>query len=123
MLAGIALVGMILAVTLKSYRAEFGILCSLAVLVFLALFALGQWPAVTQFIGELSRVGNLSGDQLKILLKSLGICIVVQLAADTCSDYGQSAIAAKLELAGKALLVITAMPLFTQLLSLVQGLL
>lgn len=123
LLAAVALVGMILAVMLKSYRPEFGVLCSLAVVVFLLFFTVGQLPEVLNFLDELRELGNLSQQHMRILLRSLAICIAVQIAADTCSDYGQSAIAAKVELAGKVLLLITALPLLSQILSLVRGLL
>ena len=49
-----------------------------------------------------------------ILLKTLGVCFLTQLSADSCRDAGEGALAAKVELAGKLFIVILALPLFQQ---------
>lgn len=60
-----------------------------------------------------------------ILFRALGICLLTQIAADTCRDAGESALAAKAELVGKVMLLILALPLFQKItelaLSLMQG--
>ena len=48
---------------------------------------------------------------IQVLLKALGICYITQLAADTCKDAGQQAIATKVELAGKVAVLAIAMPM------------
>ena len=50
-----------------------------------------------------------------ILFKSLGICLLTQLAADSCRDAGQSSIAGRIELAGKAAILIISLPLFEKI--------
>ena len=37
-----------------------------------------------------------------ILFKTLGICFLAQFAADSCRDAGESALASKVELAGRS---------------------
>ena len=51
-------------------------------------------PAVAQLQGWLEQTG--AGEYAGMLLKSLGICYLAQLAADSCRDAGQSAIASKI---------------------------
>lgn len=46
-----------------------------------------------------------------ILLKSLGICFLCQFSSDACKDAGQSALASKVELAGKLMIVLIALPM------------
>ena len=57
-----------------------------------------------------------SGDTVKILLKALGVCILVQFAADSCRDAGESALAGRIEFAGRVVLTIMAVPVLTELL-------
>ena len=51
-----------------------------------------------------------------ILLKSLGICLITQIACDTCRDIGETAIASRLETAGKAAMLLLILPMFLGLL-------
>ena len=96
-LSGIAILAAILAVMLKKYNPEYSILISL----------------------------GISGEYGVILLKTLGVCFLTQLSADSCRDAGEGALAAKVELAGKLFIVILALPLFQQIagsaLSLIGG--
>ena len=68
------------------------------------------------------RVGGLDEGYARILLKALAVCYITQLAADCCRDAGESAIASKIELAGKAAIVAVSLPVFTELAELVTGL-
>ena len=51
-----------------------------------------------------------------LLLRALGLCLTTQFACDVCKDAGETAIAARLETAGRAALLLLAMPLFSSLL-------
>ena len=81
-------------------------------------------PAISQ-IRELISAAGISGEYGVILLKTLGVCFLTQLSADSCRDAGEGALAAKVELAGKLFIVILALPLFQQIagsaLSLIGG--
>ena len=61
--------------------------------------------------------------QLQVLAKAAGIALTAQLARDVCKDAGQSALAGQVELAGRVLILLAAMPLLGRLLELVTGLL
>ena len=58
-----------------------------------------------------------------ILLKGLGICLLTHLAADSCRDAGEAALANKAELVGKCMLLVVALPLFEEILTLALSLL
>lgn len=116
-LSGIAILAAILAVMLKKYNPEYSILISLgagALLLWLVLSKIS--PAINQ-IQELISAAGISSEYASILLKTLGVCFLTQLSADSCRDAGESALAAKVELAGKLFIVILALPLFQQIAS------
>ena len=124
-LSGIAILAAILAVMLKKYNPEYSILISLgagALLLWMILSKIS--PAISQ-IRELISAAGISGEYGVILLKTLGVCFLTQLSADSCLDAGEGALAAKVELAGKLFIVILALPLFQQIagsaLSLIGG--
>ncbi len=56
------------------------------------------------------------------LLKALGVAIAVEITADICRDAGEQSLAHKLELVGKAELLLLALPLVRELLELAGGL-
>jgi len=77
---------------------------------------------LTEYLESYLPAAGIGETRLKVLLKSLGICFLSQLAADACRDVGQSAIAGKVELAGRMAVLLSALPLFGELLELAMKL-
>lgn len=121
-LAGIAVTVAAFAVLLRQYRQEYSMLLSLAAGVLILLFVIIKAkPAFTQLETLMSRA-KVNTEYAGILVKALGICFVTQLASDTCNDAGESAIASKIELAGKFAVLLVALPLFGQVANLAVSL-
>ncbi|MBC8545486.1 stage III sporulation protein AD [Clostridiaceae bacterium NSJ-31] len=120
---GIGIVGVSLAVLLKQYKPEYSLAISLivGVLIFAAA-AEGLTPVIDQ-LGVLLDSTQMPREYIEILIKSLGICFITQIACDTCKDAGQGAIATKLEIAGKLSILVLSLPLFQSLLTIVAELL
>lgn len=121
-IAGIAVVAAILAVMVKRYHQEYSIIISIAAGVFILfeIFA-NISPAIGQIHTLLSTAG-LSSEYTVILLKALGVCFLAQFASDSCRDAGESALASKVELAGKIAIVVLSLPLFEKIASTAVGL-
>ena len=87
------------------------------------LYLLGQMKDI--FSGLEDILSGLSGQSelTAIILKALGVCIVAELGSQCCRDAGETAIAAKVELAAKAALVMMSMPVFASLLEMAGELL
>jgi len=121
-IAGIAIITAILAVMLKRYHQEYSIIISIAagILILFQIFA-NITPAIQQINTLLSSAG-LTADYAAILFKSLGICFLAQFAADSCRDAGESALASKVEFAGKIAIVVLSLPLFERIASTAVGL-
>ena len=91
--------------------------------LFVLLYLLGQMKDI--FSGLEDILSGLSGQSelTAIILKALGVCIVAELGSQCCRDAGETAIAAKVELAAKAALVMMSMPVFASLLEIAGELL
>lgn len=121
-IAGIAVIVAAIAVLLRQNRKEYAMLVSLgAGIIILVYVILKAVPAFTVLQNLLSGSG-VNSEYIKILLKSLGICFIAQLASDACRDAGETAIASKVELAGKFAVLLVALPLFEQVAKLVTNL-
>jgi len=112
----------VLAVVVKNQRPELALVLSLAAGGLLILLSLGHLQTVVGFVGEMSRQYGIREDYIGIALKVTGIAVLADLAVQLCKDAGESAIASKVELGGKAAMVVIALPVIESLLSLVAGL-
>lgn len=111
----LGLVAVAVAVLLRQYRPEYALMVSLlfSVLVFWGL--LTSILPVTQTIQSMleSAGGSI---YIETLLKALGLSFLTEIASQSCKDAGESAIATKIELAGRISLVLLSLPLFSELL-------
>ena len=107
----------VLALVLRQYRPEFAFFVSLACSVAVVLYVAQGIGQVMEELELLFSNTLLSEELIQVVLKCLGVCILTELAGQTCRDAGESAIGAKIELAGKVTLVVVSTPLFQQLIS------
>ena len=117
----IALIAAMLSLTLKKYNGEIAIVVSLgaSVLIMAAVFSAAS--PVFEEIGRLYRGTGLREEYGKILLKCLGVGLVCQLAGDTCRDAGETALASKVDIAGRVTVLVLALPMLSQLVEIAIG--
>ena len=118
----LGLIGTILSVLLKKENPQIAMLTAAVtgVLIFLMLCSpLGELISLLRETAEQAGVGE---GYFGIVLKVIGIAYLTQFGAQLCADAGESAIAAKIELAGKVLMMAAAAPVLTGLLETVIGL-
>lgn len=82
----------------------------------------GKLMEITDGVGNMTELVGLDSENVKILLKALGICVVTQFAADICYDNSCSSVAAAVELSGRVGALILALPMLKTLASLGIGL-
>ena len=122
-LVGLGLVAAVMAVVLRQYRPEFAMVLSItAGALILGGILVGMLPVVQQ-IQAIFASTSIPPQYAQILFRALGLCFITQIACDACKDAGESAIGAKVELAGKIAVLVLGLPLFTQVLDIVRGLL
>lgn len=115
--AAAGLVGTVLALILGQYRPEFRMLVTAAVTLLLMAMVLEQLSPVLEQLRSTMELTGLTGNYAAILFKAVGICLLTQLTGDVCRDSGESSIASKIELAGRAAILLTAMPLIQEVLA------
>ncbi|MCL2693944.1 MAG: stage III sporulation protein AC/AD protein family [Oscillospiraceae bacterium] len=121
-IVGLGIVAAVLSVILRQQNREFGIYIPLiAGTLILAAAVTAMRPAIdtVRNLIESTGMNNIYG---QTLLKALAICYLTQLTADACKDAGETAIAGKVELAGKIAVVLLSLPLFNSLVQLITGL-
>jgi len=122
-LVGLGLTAAILSVILRQYRPEFATVVSVtAGVLILGGIVLAILPVISQ-IQLIFDSTAVPREYVQILFRALGVCFVTQIACDACKDAGETAIGAKVELAGKVGVLIISLPLFSQVLEIVRVLL
>lgn len=121
-IASTALIAAVLSVVLKQYKPEYSLFISIGagILIFLSVIAVIQ--PVIAYINELTESAGLEGIYGEVLIKALAVCYITQLACDCCNDAGESAIAGKLQLAGRIAILLLSLPMFKSLTEIVTGL-
>ena len=116
-IVALGIIGAALSVLLKQYHKEYAMVVSLVTGLLILFFIIGQLTPILEELQTLYQSSQEVQSYLPILFKSIGICFLTQIASDTCRDAGESAIASKVEMAGKIAVLLISLPLFRQILS------
>ena len=118
---GVLLIAAVSSVLLKGYRSEFAFLVSLGACVTVLLVMVNAVTPFIDYLRELFSAGDIDLSYFSVVLKALAISYIASFAADTCRDFGQSALALKAELAGKCAVFALSLPLIKNVLTTALG--
>lgn len=121
-IVGAGIIAAAISAVLKRFHGEFGLFVSIAASLLILLSVLVALDPLIGLINELSGQAGADSVCVVVLMKALAVCLITQLAADSCRDSGEGAIASKIELAGKIAVLLTAVPLFESILGVVKEL-
>ncbi len=122
-IVAIGLTAAILALIVRQQRPDIAMMISLAAGTILFLMILGNLKSVVTVVNQLSHKANLDSIYLSTVLKVIGISYIAEFGAQICRDAGESAIASKIELGGKVLIMMLAVPILSALLETILKLL
>ena len=112
-ICGIALITAVCALGMKKYAPETSVLLAVTGGAFILIRVLSRVSPIIEQISSLTS----NGEYAEILVKTLGICVICQFVSETCKDAGQGALASKVEFSSRVAVIITAMPLFRNILN------
>lgn len=125
-IAAVGLMACVLAVTLKKTKPEIAVQISIAAGIIILLMILDYLREAVNFIKEFADSMRGMYEGTVLVLKVIGIAYIGEFASDALNDAGESAIAKKVDLAGKVIITVMTLPLFKQfaqvVLSLAEGL-
>ena len=116
-----ALVATILIVLIKEQRKEMALMLTIIAALGIVLFAVNEISGVIELLENLAEKSGINKDYLLIIIKVTGIAYIVEFGKNICQDAGQSAIATKLEMAGKVVIVSLSVPIISALLTVLSG--
>lgn len=118
-MAAVAFVAAVLSLALKKDQPAYAFLVSVCAAAGLLAVVTQQVQPVMVWLQTLD--GILPGQGIETLLRVMGIALVAQLAGDLCREAGMSAASTAIELCGRVLALLQALPLLQDLLSAYAG--
>ena len=116
---GIGLIALVIILILKQYKPEYAIYVSLIAGIIILTLSLGQLSGIINLLKDISSKANINTKLLSLLLKITGISFLTEFAVSVSKDSGETAIANKIDLGGKVLIIVISMPIITALLEIV----
>ena len=120
---GVGLLALIIIIILKQYKPEFTVYVSIIAGAIILFMVIGKIQAIINLLSNLTSKIGTGSQFLKILLKITGIAILTEFAVSICKDSGETAIASKIDLGGKIIIISISIPIITALLELVINIL
>ena len=111
----IALIAIVLIAILRQHRPEFATYASIIAGVIILYFSIHEFTPIISMLQNLSEKMGVSSKFFVILLKITGIAYLTEFGSSICKDSGETAIASKVELAGKVLIIGLSIPIITTL--------
>ncbi|WP_185150731.1 stage III sporulation protein AD [Cytobacillus dafuensis] len=112
-IVGVALVATFLALIVKEQKPNFAFLLIVFVGCTIFLFLVDQIYAIIHMIERIAVNAKVNMIYIETILKIIGIAYIAEFAAQITKDAGQGAIASKIELGGKILILAMAIPILT----------
>lgn len=119
----IGIIGAVLAITIKGNSPVMALMITFGASLAIIFITLDQ---LAEVVVELQMMGARLGDRVNyvgVVLQVLFIAYAAELGAQVCHDAGESAVGHRIELAGKVLIMIAALPIVRHVFSLVEGIL
>jgi stage III sporulation protein AD len=121
-IVGLGLIATILALIIKEQKPAFAFILATFTGIMIFLFLIGKISEVIRLLEKLATEGGINIIYLKTILKIIGIAYIAEFGAQITRDAGQGAIASKIELAGKILIMVMAIPIITVIIETVMQL-
>ena len=120
-IVAVGIISVILIIAIRKQNAEFALLISImaSIIIFFKIM-----PLLGQVVTMLRDIADLMDTNVQfigLILKIIAIAYIAEFGAQVCIDVGESAVASKIELAGKALILITSAPVLYGLVDLISA--
>ena len=113
---GIGLIALIIIVIVRQYKPEFTLYVSLLAGASILLLVMDKLSEIINLLTSLSNKTAVNNEFLKLLIKITGIAFLTEFAVGICKDTGETAIANKVDMGGKVIIVAMSIPIISSLL-------
>lgn len=113
---GIAFIAVIISIILKQYKPEYAIYVSIIAGALILLMSMDKLSGIINLLNTFASKTQINNQFLTILMKITGIAFLSEFAVSICKDAGEAAIASKVELGSKVIIIAISIPIISALL-------
>lgn len=113
---GVGLISLIIIIIIRQYKPEFTLYVSLLAGSIILLFLMDKISGIVDILTSLSNKTSINNEFLTLLIKITGIAFLTEFAVSICKDTGETAIANKVDMGGKVIIVSMSIPIISSLL-------
>lgn len=118
---GVAFVTAISAILLKGTKPELSFAVTVTGVIVILLFIVEALQDTVAIFKAIAAATGLENGLIKILIKIVGVGYLTEFGAGILNDFGSSAVADKVVLAGKITIVVLSFPVLESLLQMIRG--
>ena len=118
-IVGIALVALIIIIVIRQYKPEFAIYISIIAGVMILILGMDKISQIISLLNSLASKASINKEFLILLIKITGIAMLSEFAVSICKDAGESAIASKVEIGTKIIIISMSIPIISSLLEVI----
>ena len=116
---GIAFIALIIIIMLKQYRPEYAVFISILTGVLILFLVMDKLTGIINLIQSIQDKYSINTQFIAILIKITGIAFLSEFAVSICKDSGEAAIASKIELGSKIIIISMSIPIISNLLEII----
>ena len=116
---GIALIALVIIILIKQYKPEFAIYISLLTGVLILIFVMDKLTGIINLLQTMTSKVSINSTFLVILIKITGIAFLSEFAVSICKDSGEGALASKIEIGSKIIIISMSIPIISNLLEII----
>ena len=114
-IVGLALLSAILIIVIKQVKPELAFLLSIVSGLVILILIIKQVEAVIELLIQLARQARVDMIYFNTIIKIIGIAYIGEFGAEITRDSGENALASKIELAAKIIIMVIAIPIMLSL--------
>ncbi len=112
----LALAAVMMSLVLKQVNRELALVLVLVTGIGMLVALLGHIAQIVRLVEDIARRADVGNLHLGTLLRIMGVAYVAEYGAQICKDAGEGSLSAKVELAGKLVILGLSIPLILVLL-------
>lgn len=116
---GIAFIALIIIIMLKQYRPEYAIFISILTGILILFLVMDRLTGIINLIETIQDKFAINTQFIALLIKITGIAFLSEFAVSVCKDSGEAAIASKIEIGSKIIIISMSIPIISSLLEII----
>lgn len=120
---GVGIITAITALIVRQIKPEVSIIITISGGIIMLLMMVQSLTSIFSAFNSIVEKSGLTSGLFTTILKIIGVGYITEFSANLCADSGASSIADKILLAGKIIILVLALPIVTNIIDIISGLL